>query len=159
MRTDYVKKWEELEILPGALDAIARITRSGRELIVLTNQSAISRNLISADVVKQIHERLADVVASRGGSIRAFLVCPHSPYDQCNCRKPAPGLFFRAREELGVDLAQAVMVGDQTSDVEAARAAGCDAILVDAAVAYSEWKNGFAIVRDLAQAADLICVA
>ena len=158
MRTDYVRRWEEFEILPGALDAIARVSRSGREVIVLTNQSAISRQLVSRDVVDQIHDRLAKLVAARGGRIRAFLVCPHGPDDGCDCRKPLPGLFFRARDELGIDLAEAVMIGDQTSDLQAANAAGCDAILVDAAaVGAGNLENGFARVKNLVEAAQLIC--
>ena len=158
MRADCVRRWEEFDILPGALDAIARVTRSGRQVIVLTNQSAISRKLVSADVVDEIHSRLAKLAAAQGGLIRAFLVCPHGPDDCCDCRKPAPGLFFRARDELGIDLAEAVMIGDQPSDFQAAKAAGCDVILIDAeAMGVGTWENGFARVRNLVEAAELIC--
>jgi D-glycero-D-manno-heptose 1,7-bisphosphate phosphatase len=159
MRGDYVKTWKELEVLPGALEAIARVNRTGREIIVLTNQSGISRNLVSADVVDDIHHKLAKLVARRGGQIRAFLVCPHSPRDGCNCRKPAPGLFFRARDELGVDLARAIMVGDQALDIQAAQAAGCDGILVDPAHRHARLAEifGCATVKSLVEAAELIC--
>jgi D-glycero-D-manno-heptose 1,7-bisphosphate phosphatase len=102
---------------------------------------------------------LEALVEEQGGHIREFLVCPHGPDDGCSCRKPAPGLFFRARDELGVNLAEAVMVGDQIWDVQAARAAGCDAILIDSTggKAHAIEAAGLMIVSNLAAAADLIC--
>lgn len=161
MRRDYVKRWEEFELLPGAVEAIAGITATGREVIVLTNQSAIAQGLVSADIVDGIHMRLEALVADRGGHIRAFLMCPHGRDDGCSCRKPAPGLFFRARDELGVDLAEAVMVGDQAEDVRAARAAGCESILVDATGIEGPFAEAAdcTVVPSLAQAAELICAA
>lgn len=131
MRPDYVKRWEEVEILPGVPEALARLSAGGWELIVLSNQSAIGRGLVSQRVVEDINRRLAMALEAHGARIHAFLLCPHTPDDRCDCRKPAPGLLLRARDELGVDLARAVMVGDQISDIEAARAAGTRAILVD----------------------------
>jgi len=159
MRTDYVKSWDDFEPLPGALDAVGRLTRCGRDVIVLTNQSAIGQKLISPQVVDEIHSRLAAIVEERGGRIRAFLVCPHRIEDHCNCRKPAPGLFIRARDELGVDLASSIMVGDQPWDVQAAKAAGCDAILLraDCSVASIPSPPGYTVASDLAAAAGLIC--
>jgi D-glycero-D-manno-heptose 1,7-bisphosphate phosphatase len=159
MRSDYVKSWAEFEVLPGALDAIARLTRSGREVIVLTNQSAIGRRLVVPEVVDGIHSRVAAQAANRGGRIRAFLICPHTRGDGCNCRKPAPGLLFRARDELGVKLADAVMVGDQAWDIQAAWAAGCDAILVDANGTGGGMQgiHDCPVVANLAEAVDVIC--
>jgi len=157
MRPDYVKRWEEVEILPGTLDALARLSAAGCDLIVLTNQSAIGRGLVSRETVDEIHRKMAALVEAHGGRIRAFLVCPHTPADACDCRKPAPGLLLRARDELGVDLADAVMVGDQLSDVGAAQAAGCRAILLDpdghtARNPTDAWMRA----RNLSEAADLI---
>jgi D-glycero-D-manno-heptose 1,7-bisphosphate phosphatase len=131
LRPDHVKRWDELELLPGALEALARLNRGGCEVVVITNQSSIGRGLVSGEQVDEIHRRLRAVVEEAGGRIRAFLVCPHHPSAGCPCRKPAPGLLLRARDELGIDLDQAVLVGDQLSDVDAARAAGCRAIMID----------------------------
>jgi D-glycero-D-manno-heptose 1,7-bisphosphate phosphatase len=158
MRSDYVKRWEELELLPGAVDALVRIARSGRDVIVLTNQSAIAQNLVTVEAITQIHNRLAALVAQRGGQIRAFLVCPHVADDGCDCRKPLPGLFFRARDELGIDLTKGVMVGDQFWDVQAARAAGCSAILVNSDThAWDHEVTECPVVASLVAAVDLIC--
>jgi len=157
-RSDYVKSWEELELFPGAIDAMALMSRSGRDLIVLTNQSAIARRLVTMETVDDIHARIAALVGDRGGSIKAFLVCPHAPGDQCDCRKPAPGLFFRAQREFQVDLSDAVMIGDQASDVEAAFAAGCEAILVDAlGTANVSHSLECTVVASIAEAAHLVC--
>jgi histidinol-phosphate phosphatase family protein len=130
-RPDYVKHWEEFELLPDAIESMASLARAGLEVIVLTNQSAIGRHLVTSDTVDAMHRRLADEVEVRGGFIRAFFVCPHTPDEGCSCRKPRPGLLFRAQQALGVDFAKSVMIGDQISDVEAATAAGCAAILID----------------------------
>ena len=159
-RNDYVKSWDEFELIPHAIEAMALISTSGRDLIVLTNQSAIARRLITREAVDEIHERLAALVADRGGSIKAFLVCPHAPEDHCDCRKPAPGLFYRAQQELQVDLAAAVMIGDQTSDVQAARAVGCEAILVDP-LGKLNLPDGLecTVVSSLLEAARVVCTA
>jgi histidinol-phosphate phosphatase family protein len=160
MRPDYVKRWEEVDIIPGSLETLARLSRGGCELIVLTNQSAIGRGLVSQKTVNDIHDRMASLVEERGGKIRAFVMCPHTPADACDCRKPAPGLLFRARDELGVDLSNAVMVGDQLSDVEAARAAGCRAILLDPDGDTARKPDGpWTLARSLSDAADLILQA
>jgi D-glycero-D-manno-heptose 1,7-bisphosphate phosphatase len=158
MRPDYVKNWQEFELLPGSLEAITRLSVAGYDVIILTNQSAIARGLVRLETVQDIHERLAAVIRERGGAVRAFLICPHEPSDGCECRKPLPGLFFRARDELGVDLRRSVMIGDQMSDIEAARAAGCQAILVDPIGATSAGVDlsGCTIVQSLEQAISVI---
>jgi D-glycero-D-manno-heptose 1,7-bisphosphate phosphatase len=158
MRPDYVKRWEELEIVPDALAALARLSAAGCELIVLTNQSAIGRGLVSRQAVDDMHRRLADSIEAGGGRVREFLICPHTPMDACACRKPAPGLLIRARDELGIDLSKAVLVGDQLSDVAAARAAGCRAILIDPTGEKGADLRGASclVAASLSDAADLI---
>lgn len=131
-RKHYVTTWAEFHMLPGVVDSIVRLTRSGFRVIVVTNQSAIGRGLVSRTVVDDIHERVAARVQKAGGRISAFLVCPHTPDDGCPCRKPAAGLLLLAQTEMQVDLATAMLVGDQLTDVEAANAAGCLPIIVQA---------------------------
>jgi D-glycero-D-manno-heptose 1,7-bisphosphate phosphatase len=158
MRRDYVRRWEDIELLPGSLEALARLTAAGCDLVVLTNQSAIGRGLVSRATVDDINRRLAEAVEQRGGRIRSFLICPHAPADGCDCRKPRPGLLLRARDELGIDLSGAVMIGDQMSDVDAAHAAGCFAILIDPERAGSRLvgPDGTRVAATLGEAADLI---
>lgn len=129
-RTDYVKDWSEVEIIPGALEGLALLTQSGHRVFVVTNQSAVGRGLMSRPELETIHDRLGREVDAAGGHIEGFLVCPHAPYDGCDCRKPAPGLMYQARDDHGVDLGNCYVVGDHESDIAIAAAVGCPSILV-----------------------------
>lgn len=153
-RPDYVKGWAEVEIIPGAFEALARLRSAGAQVLVATNQSAVGRGIIGRDAVDEIHGRLADIAEHHGARIDAFLVCPHRPEDGCFCRKPKPGLLLEAQLERGVDLESAFMVGDQVSDGLAAVAAGCTPILLgDRPVdATAPWR----VVPSLSDAVDLI---
>jgi D-glycero-D-manno-heptose 1,7-bisphosphate phosphatase len=160
-RPDYVKSWPEVEILPGALAGLRLLAFAGQRVFVITNQSAIGRGVIGAGAVDQIHARLSGAVAAAGGWIEAFLVCPHAPDDRCPCRKPGPGLLHRARDRYGIDLRASCVVGDHSSDVAAASAAGCRSILVLSGRTPTADANVGAhhVVPDLLAAARLICEA
>src|SRR5947209_4610803 len=129
-RGDYVKSWEEFQFLPGALDAIARLTKAGFRLLVITNQACIGKGIVSGATVQEIHARMVQEIVQAGGQIEAVLCCPHPVDVGCDCRKPAPGLLRRAREERQVDLKQAILVGDSVKDVQTAAAVGMPAIMV-----------------------------
>ena len=150
-RPGYIREPAHLELLPGAAAAIRRLCQAGRTVIVVTNQSVVGRGLVSAAALEAIHDRLRSLVASEYGGIDRVLVCPHHPAAGCSCRKPQPGLLFMARDQAGVALDDAVLVGDMPSDVEAARAAGCCAILVGGAQ-----LDGVACAVDLAAAVELL---
>jgi histidinol-phosphate phosphatase family protein len=156
-RDDYVKSRLEMEVLPGALEALGTLSKQGHRVFVVTNQSAIGRGLTTLAEVDRIHSRLADEARRFGGEIEAFLVCPHTPEDGCECRKPAPGLFFQARDRYGVDLDSAVMIGDWETDAQAARAAGCISILVTDGRIGDKAENGADhTVKDISEAVELI---
>jgi histidinol-phosphate phosphatase family protein len=127
---DYVKSWEEFQFLPGARDAITRLTQAGFRLLVITNQACIGKGIVSWDLVQQIHDRMIQEITKSGGLIEAVLCCPHVPDDGCHCRKPSPGLLERAQEEYKVDLGQAILVGDSVKDVQTAAAVRMPAIMV-----------------------------
>jgi len=128
---DYVRSREDFEFLPGSLEAIKNLTLNGFVSIVITNQSAVPRNLISLSELESVHKLLTETVALNGGEIKDVFYCPHMPEDECDCRKPEPGLIYQAREKYGIDLTAAVMVGDSAKDIECARRAGCGrAVLV-----------------------------
>ena len=129
-RPDYVKGWGEVEIVPGALAALARLRSAGVRIFVATNQSAVGRGIVRRETVDDIHGRLARIAEAHGAPIDGFLVCPHRPDEGCACRKPKPGLLLQAQRERGFDLSTAYMVGDQASDALAALAAGCTPILL-----------------------------
>src|SRR5438067_329711 len=88
-RGDYVKSWEEFQFLPGTLDAITRLTKSGFRLLVITNQACVGKGIVPWGTVQDIHARMMQEIAQAGGRIEAVLCCPHLLDAGCDCRKPA----------------------------------------------------------------------
>lgn len=129
-RKDHVKSWEEFVFLPGARDALARLSRADCLIIVTTNQAIIHRGLVPVEVVEEIHRRMVREVEAAGGRIDRVLYCPHRPDENCGCRKPQPGMLLRAAQEMGIDLSSSWLIGDAWSDMAAARRAGCGRYLV-----------------------------
>lgn len=129
-RADYVKSWEEFEVLPGVLTALRRLSFLGVPILVITNQSAIGRGLVSLEMVKEIHSRLQELVNVMGGRIDGFYICPHHPADGCGCRKPKAGLLLQAAAEFNFELSASIFVGDSITDYQAALAVGCPSLLV-----------------------------
>ncbi len=129
-RSDYVRSTEQLHIFPAALTALARLAQSEHAIVIITNQSAIGRGLVSAKTVAQINHYLLERIHAAGGRIDALYLCPHAPEDACECRKPRPGLLLQAGIELHLDLTCSWMIGDSLTDLQAAAAAGVGPILV-----------------------------
>jgi D-glycero-D-manno-heptose 1,7-bisphosphate phosphatase len=129
-RSDYVKSWEEVQFLPGAFEALRRLGRSPYTVVLVTNQSAVGRGIISLEQATCLNQAVIAEVAARGGRIDAAYLCPHHPDQGCRCRKPAPGMLFQAAEELDLSLADSYLIGDALSDMQAAQAAGSRGILV-----------------------------
>lgn len=127
---DYVVTWEQFEFLPGVLDALREASAFGFPLFVITNQQCVGKGLISDEGLSKIHARMIACVNEHGGDIRAVYVCPHIEGDDCDCRKPKPGMLVRAAEEHGLDLAASWFIGDSGRDVVAGHDAGCRTILV-----------------------------
>jgi histidinol-phosphate phosphatase family protein len=171
--TGFLARQEELELLPGAADALAALRRAGYRLVVLTNQPVIARGEASEDDVQDIHRRLEWELGKKGAFVDAIYVCPHHPDSgftgerpelkfACECRKPATGLFDAACRDLNLDPARSWMIGDQTADIELARRAGIRAILVQTGAAGRDGK--YAVhpdhqASDVAAAARLIVEA
>lgn len=121
----YIADLQQFEILPGALDAVARLHRRGFLVFVVTNQRGIARHMVCPQALEAIHQYLLDQVRRVGGGIDKIYVCPHDYSDHCDCRKPRPGMLFQAAQEHDVDLPNSWMIGDSPTDIEAGRAAGC----------------------------------
>jgi D-glycero-D-manno-heptose 1,7-bisphosphate phosphatase len=121
----YIKNWSEFEFLPRSIRALRDLTAAGFTIIVITNQSAIPRKLISTAELDYIHSKMKTAVQSEGGKISDIFFCPHMPEDNCDCRKPAPGLIIQAQQKYKIDLAASVMIGDSAKDIECAHNAGC----------------------------------
>ncbi len=129
-RSDHVKAPEEWEPIPGALEAVARLNHAGWHVVVATNQAGIGRGMIDMTSVNAVHQHMMRLLAEKGGRIDAVFFCPHAANEQCDCRKPAPGLMLDIGERYGVDLANVPMVCDTLRDLQAARSSGCQPHLV-----------------------------
>lgn len=126
----YVTSWEEFEFLPGVLDALAELTSFCERIFIVTNQQGVGRNRMSFDDLEAIHRQMIQEIESHGGRLDGIYVCPHCAEENCDCRKPKPGLLFRASQEHGISLQEAWFVGDSGRDVVAGARAGCRTILV-----------------------------
>jgi histidinol-phosphate phosphatase family protein len=124
-RDDYVKSWSEFEFLSGAKDAIKMLNETNYWVIIVTNQSPIGRGIFDHNTLEEIHTKMLQELSDAGAHIDAIYYCPHSPDDECGCRKPKPGLLIRAAEELNIDLINSWLIGDSDGDIEAGKAAGC----------------------------------
>jgi D-glycero-D-manno-heptose 1,7-bisphosphate phosphatase len=128
-RADYVKSWDEFELLPGALEALASLAELSLPVVVVTNQSGVNRQIIDFEVAESINRRLMDLVTAHGGRIDAVAWCPHRPDEACGCRKPQPGLLTYAADSLHIDLPRSYLIGDAVTDMEAGLAVGCKTAL------------------------------
>lgn len=128
-RVDYVRSLKEWLPIPGAIEALAKLSNAGHPVIVLTNQSAIARKYCTVSDVEEIHRHLINLVCSAGGVISGIYYCPHHPDDECECRKPRTGMIESARRELSLPDG-GYIVGDADSDMELGRWAGLKTLLV-----------------------------
>lgn len=129
-RADHVKARHEFVFLPDVLSALRALAALPLAVVVISNQSAIGRGLVTRRAVEDINRGMVAAVAEQGGRIDGVYLCPHRPDEGCACRKPKPGLLAQAAQELGLALATSYLVGDATTDVQAALAAGCRPVLV-----------------------------
>ena len=140
-----------LEILPGVADALARLRQAGFRLVVVTNQPDVARGTQRRAEIDRMHAALAAALP-----LDEFRVCDHDDADDCECRKPKPGLIVAAARDAGVSLADSFVVGDRWRDVEAGQRAGCAAIFVDRGYHERRPENADAVVGSLPEAADWI---
>jgi len=160
----YLNQPEQLRLLPGAGQAVARLNRAGFKTVVLSNQSGLARGLITQDQLEAIHQRLRELLSEDSARLDGIFICPHHPDDGCACRKPAPGLVHRAQRELGVSADNAIVIGDKASDMELARNVGALAVFVRSGNVPEEEQARMAerglapdyVARDLTGAVDWI---
>jgi D-glycero-D-manno-heptose 1,7-bisphosphate phosphatase len=124
-RDDHVKSPDELDPLPGALEAVARLNQAGWHTVLATNQPGIGRGLLDMQAVNAVHKRLNQLLQAKGGRLDAAFFCPHTPEDGCACRKPLPGLLQGISQRFDVALSEVHMVGASLRDLQTAQAAGC----------------------------------
>lgn len=139
----------QFALLNDARESLRRSRANGFLNIVVTNQPDISRGLMEAAELEAMHRRIRETLA-----VDDIVVCPHDDADRCDCRKPRPGMLLAAARKWDIDLKMSFMIGDQSKDVEAGRAAGCLAILIDSP--YNQDVEADVRARDLAAALRMI---
>ena len=127
---EYIKSPEEWKAIPGSLEAIARLNQADYRVVLITNQSGLARGLFSLETLHKIHNKMHKQLSELGGNIEVTLFCPHGPKDNCECRKPLPGLFHEFANRLSISLKNVPAVGDSLRDLQAAAATGARPILV-----------------------------
>jgi D-glycero-D-manno-heptose 1,7-bisphosphate phosphatase len=127
---NYLSDPAQVELLPRAAEGLARLLEMGLGLVVVTNQSGIGRGYFDSSTLQAIHDRMCGMLAACGVFLDGIYVCPHTPDDQCECRKPRSGLVEAAARELGFAPRDAFVVGDKACDVELGRCVGARSILV-----------------------------
>ncbi len=133
----YIDSSEKLIIIPGTVEAIRRLNERGMKVIVVTNQSAIARGIITEEDLNEINSALTEKLSMGGAFIDAIYYCPHHPTEgkgvyrvECECRKPGTGLLIRASYDFGIDLRKSYVVGDTITDIIMAKKAGAKGVLV-----------------------------
>ncbi|MEW6658107.1 MAG: D-glycero-beta-D-manno-heptose 1,7-bisphosphate 7-phosphatase [Thermodesulfobacteriota bacterium] len=156
----YLSDPDQIRLIPGAAEGLRQLMAMGLGLVVITNQSAIGRGYFDEQRLRLIHERLCSLLSARGVILDGIYFCPHTPDDDCSCRKPRPGLIERAARDFGFDPRQSFVIGDKPCDIELGQRVGATSILVRTGYgAQVESRQEIAvdyIVDDLQAAAGII---
>ncbi|SAK44678.1 D,D-heptose 1,7-bisphosphate phosphatase [Caballeronia fortuita] len=126
----FIKSPDEWVAIPGSLEAIARLNQSGYRVAIASNQSGIGRGLFDMAALNAMHQKMNRAVAAVGGRIDAVFFCPHTAEDQCECRKPRPGMLQQIIERFEIDPEDTPVVGDSLRDLQAGAALGFPVHLV-----------------------------
>lgn len=145
------KKIWELEIISGVKEAVSILRGAGYELIVVTNQPDITRGTLSREDLGELHRKIADETG-----LEYFFSCVHDDQDNCDCRKPKPGLLLKAAREMKLDLRRSFLVGDRWKDIQAGQEAGCSCFFIDYGYKEQSPSKPFSSVASLYEVALLI---
>lgn len=122
----YVESPEEFVWLSGAKEAIQKFKENGYRLILVSNQPGIARGNLTVDAINEIHDKMqSDLRRETGYEIDAIYYCPHNWDEECECRKPKPGMLYEAQKEYSLNLRKCILIGDDDRDIQAGKAAGC----------------------------------
>jgi len=148
-------------LLPGAADAVRRLKDAGLAVVLVTNQSGIARGFFTQQQFDAVQKRLLELLAAAGAQLDAVYFCPHHPdvTGPCDCRKPASGMYRRAAQRLSIDLARSFYVGDRWRDIAVTEEVGGTPFLLATGAGGQGAPDGYELVTDLAEAADLIAAS
>ena len=166
----FLRDADNFELIPGVAEAVKKINASGYLAIVITNQPVIARGEVTVEQLTLIHNKMETLLGKEGAYLDAIYYCPHHPDKgfegeikelkiNCDCRKPKPGLLYKAAEKFNIDLSASVMIGDGKRDIQAGKAAGCKTILLTGQYGESDKDDDFGqdeTANNLLEAVELI---
>lgn len=159
-RGTYTTNREEWQWEPACMPGIKKLRDAGFEIIIITNQACITKGLQTEEGLAKLHGWMAAEIENAGGSIRAIYHCPHITEDNCDCRKPKPGMILQAAQDFGIDLTETFMIGDSLRDMEAGRRAGTRTIRITNGPgtdsSRTQFETGEFEARDLLEAAEIV---
>lgn len=127
---EFASRPEQVELLPGAAEAVRDLAQQGWFIVLVTNQSGIGRGYFTPDDYERVHRRLVELLEEHDARLDASYHCPHAPEELCDCRKPGVGMFQQAAREHDLDLTVSWCIGDRWRDVAPAQALGATGLLV-----------------------------
>ena len=156
----YLSDPDLVKLLPGAASGLRQLRELGLGLVVVTNQSPIGRGYFDETRLNLIHQRLGELLAAEGVELDGIYFCPHTPDDNCSCRKPQPGMLKLAAQELNFEPQGCLVIGDNICDIELGQRVGATTFLVrtgyGAQVAAESVASPDYVVDDLQDAAQVI---
>jgi D-glycero-D-manno-heptose 1,7-bisphosphate phosphatase len=157
---NYLSDPDRVELIPGVAGGLRRLIALGLGLVVVTNQSAVGRGFFDRARLDLIHGRMQELLAAESVVLDGIYVCPHTPEDACQCRKPRPGLLEQAARELHFDATHSFVIGDKACDMDLGRSAGATTFLVrtgyGAQLAAAGPVAADFVVNDVAGAAEIV---
>ena len=165
-REDYVREWSQVFVYLKTYLSLLRIQAAGYKIVVVTNQSAVGRGLLSIQTAEAINDKLIETIRENGSHVDRVYMCPHQPDEGCDCRKPKPGMILRAVRELDLDLSRSWMIGDAWSDLLAGQSAGARGLIMvktgrgfdQSRTSKPESLQGYSLVDDLEKAVDTLLI-
>ena len=152
---EFIKSPDEWRPIPGSLETIARLTKAGYILAIASNQSGVGRGYFSLETLNAINKKMLNAIEKQGGYISALVFCPHLPDDNCDCRKPKPGLLHQIGQKLKVSLDQALVIGDSLRDIQAGLAVNAKAALVLSGKGAKTFAQHAEVLKDIPVYKDL----
>jgi len=128
---DWIKNWGEFRFLPGAIEGLKKLSDNKYRIVIISNQAGINKGFFTERALNHLTEKMKKHLKRRGVELSKVYYCIHTAEENCECRKPRPGLFYRAQQELGdINFDEIFFVGDSEVDVQAGKAVGTKTILV-----------------------------
>ena len=127
----YVTKWKEFRFIKRNIEGLTSLENLGYKFIIITNQAGVAKKKITLKKLHFIHKKMTQYLGKLGIKVLKIYICPHDSINNCNCRKPKPGLFYRAVSKYNFNLKKTLYIGDDPRDCLAAKNSGCKSILIN----------------------------